>query len=143
MARKPYLFDTGFITLCLTNNLPEKWKRPWNDIRRGLGTSYILEPVISESYYQLLRKGISKDQVENLIVRLKGVKGVNVIDIDNKIAFLSGYYRWRFKMLSLSLVDCFLLAVGFKNKAKIYTTDEKLKIAAKKLNISCDYLPIR
>ena len=81
MARKPYLFDTSFITLCLTNNLPEKWKRPWNDVQRGLGTSYILEPVISESYYQLLRKGISKDQVENLIVRLKGVKGVSVIAV--------------------------------------------------------------
>jgi len=143
---KVYLLDTGFVTLCLTSNLPEKWIRPWKEIQKGLKAGCVIEPIIAESYYQLLRKhGLNKEEANESILRFKAVKGISIMDIDNNTAILAGYYRIRFKKFSLSLVDCFLLAAGYKNKneAKIYTTDGKLKIASKEISIPCDYLPIR
>ena len=142
---KMYLLDTGFVTLCLTNNLPEKWIRPWEEIQEGIKTGCIIEPIIAESYYQLLMKyGLDREKANE-----------SILSIDNNTAILAGYYRIRFKNcllfnsflgnFSLSLVDCFLLATGYKNRndAKIYTTDEKLKIASKDIFVPCDYLPIR
>jgi len=132
---KMYLLDTGFVTLCLTNNLPEKWIRPWEEIQEGIKTGCIIEPIIAESYYQLLMKyGLDREKANE-----------SILSIDNNTAILAGYYRIRFKKFSLSLVDCFLLATGYKNRndAKIYTTDEKLKIASKDIFVPCDYLPIR
>jgi len=132
---KMYLLDTGFVTLCLTNNLPEKWVHPWKEIQEGIKTGCIIEPIIAESYYQLLMKyGLDREKANE-----------SILSIDNNTAILAGYYRIRFKKFSLSLVDCFLLATGYKNRndAKIYTTDEKLKIASKDIFVPCDYLPIR
>lgn len=142
---KVYLLDTGFVTLCLTGNLPEKWIRPWNEIQEGLKIGYVIEPIIAESYYQLLKYGLSKKEANESILRFKARKGISIMDIDNNTAILAGYYRIRFKKFGLSLVDCFLLALGYKNKneTKIYTTDEKLKIASKEISISCDFLPYR
>ena len=132
---KMYLLDTGFVTLCLTNNLPEKWVHPWKEIQEGIKTGCVIEPIIAESYYQLLMKyGLDREKANE-----------SILSIDNNTAILAGYYRIRFKKFSLSLVDCFLLATGYKNRndAKIYTTDEKLKIASKDIFVPCDYLPIR
>jgi len=143
---KMYLLDTGFITLCLTNNLPEKWVRPWEEIQEGIKTGCVIESIIAESYYQLLIKyGLDREKANESILRFKAVKGTRIMSIDNNTAILAGYYRIRFKKFSLSLVDCFLLATGYKNRndAKIYTTDEKLKIASKDIFVPCDYLPIR
>jgi len=44
------------------------------------------------------------------------------------------YYR-------LSLVDCFLLSVAKVNGARVFTTDHKLRDAAKKMKVNISYLP--
>lgn len=139
MAR--YLLDTGFAVLALTDNLPEKWTRPWSEIRKGLKDGLVIEPVIAEIYFQLLRKGVDREKARALIIKMKGL--VQVMNIDDETAISAGHNRIRFGELSLSLVDCLLLAVGSKYKTKIYTTDERLKIASRRMNIPCDCLPVR
>lgn len=138
-----YLFDTGFITLSPTGRLPEKWIRSWREIQEGFKNAYIIEPIIAEVYYQLLRRGISKEKVNELIIKFKSVKGLYVKELDNDSAFLAGYYRAKFRELGLSLADCLLLATGYRTRAKIHTTDEKLKIASNRVGIFYNYLPIK
>jgi predicted nucleic acid-binding protein len=135
-----YLFDTGFLTLALTNSLPEKWTRPWIETRKRRKRAYIIEPVIAETYYQLMRKGISKEGAKSYVMNVKMLESLNVISLDNNDSLRAGSYHLRFS--NLSLVDCFLLRVALKRKLKIYTTDNALRAAAKVIKVMCDYLPI-
>ena len=139
-----YLFDTGFLTLALTGSLPEKWIRPWNEIIKRRKSGYIVEPVIAETCYQLMTKeGMNKEMSKNYIMKIKSLDSMNILDLDDNDSFKASLYRTRFRIFSLSLVDCFILATANRLKLKIYTTDEPLKKVAKKINISYNYLPIR
>lgn len=137
-----YLFDTGFLTLALTDSLPERWIHPWNEIREQQKVGYIIEPVIAETYYQLMVKnGIDKKSAKNYII--EQVKScVTISGLDDNDSFLASLYRIKFRKFGLSLVDCFILAIAYRRKLKIYTTDEPLKKAAKKIKVLCDYLPV-
>lgn len=137
-----YLFDTGFLTLALTDCLPERWIRPWNEIREQQKVGYIIEPVIAETYYQLMVKnGIDKKSAKNYII--EQVKScVTISGLDDNDCFLASLYRIKFRKFGLSLVDCFILAIAYRRKLKIYTTDEPLKKAAKEIKVLCDYLPV-
>ena len=139
-----YLFDTGFLTLALTASLPEKWIHPWNEIIKRGKAGYIIEPVIAETCYQLMtKKGINKELSKNYIMKMKSLDSMNILNLDDNDSFKASLYRTRFRIFSLSLVDCFILATANRRKLKIYTTDEPLKRVAKKINISYNYLPIR
>lgn len=139
-----YLFDTGFLTLSLTDSLPEKWIRPWNEIIKRQKSGYIIEPVIAETCYQLMTKnGINKEMSKNYIMKIKSLDSMNILNLNDNDSFKASLYRTRFSIFSLSLVDCFILATANRLKLKIYTTDEPLKKVAKKINVSYNYLPIR
>ncbi|RLF96072.1 hypothetical protein DRN52_03025 [Thermococci archaeon] len=79
--------DTGFITLYLTGELPEKWTRVANGISKGRTTGLVPEGVVSETYYQLL-KDHRKEEVERMIMKLKGIQGIRLVEINNRIAIL-------------------------------------------------------
>ena len=139
-----YLFDTGFLTSALTDSLPEKWIRPWNEIIKRGKAGYIIEPVIAETCYQLMtKKGINKEMSKNHIMRIKSLDSMNILDLNDNDSFKASLYRTRFSKFSLSLVDCFILAVANRLKLKIYTTDEPLKRVAKKINVQYNYLHIQ
>jgi predicted nucleic acid-binding protein len=139
-----YLFDTGFLTSALTDSLPEKWIRPWNEIIKRGKAGYIIEPVIAETCYQLMtKKGINKEMSKNHIMRIKSLDSMNILNLNDNDSFKASLYRTRFSKFSLSLVDCFILATANRLKLKVYTTDEPLKRVAKKINVSYNYLPIR
>ena len=143
MASK-YLFDTGFITLALTDCLPERWIRPWNEIRKQQKVGHIIEPVIAETYYQLMmKKGRDNEGAKKSIIeQVKSLRNVTILSLEDNDSFLAGLYRIKFKKFGLSLVDCFILAIAYRRKLKIYTTDEPLKKAAKEIKVLCDYVPI-
>jgi len=139
-----YLFDTGFLTSALTDSLPEKWTRPWNEIIKRGKAGYIIEPVIAETCYQLMtKKGINKEMSKNHIMRIKSLDSMNILNLNDNDSFKASLYRTSFSKFSLSLVDCFILATANRLKLKVYTTDEPLKRVAKKINVSYNYLPIR
>lgn len=125
-----YSFDTGFLTLALTDSLPEKWARTWNEVRKQGRACYIIEPVIMETYYQLMmKKGMDKENAKDLIMKIKSLESINMPILDDNESFRAGLYHIRF---NLSFVDSFVLAIANKLKLKIYTTDGALKMAAKK-----------
>ena len=135
-----YSLDTGFLTSALTDSLPEKWVRPWNDVRKRGRECYIIEPVIMETYYQLMmKKGVDKESAKDLIMKIKSLESINIPVLDDNDSFRAGLYHIRF---NLSFVDCFVLAIANKLELKVYTTDRPLKMAAKKINVLYDYLPI-
>jgi len=140
MVAHKYLFDTGFLILALTDSLPEKWSRPWNEMIKQERLCYIIEPVVMETYYQLMtKKGMDRESAKDLIMKIKSLPSVQIPHLDDNDSFRAALYHVRF---NLSFVDCFLLAIANKLKLKIYTTDESLKMAAKKINVLYDYLPI-
>jgi predicted nucleic acid-binding protein len=109
-------------------------------VRKRRGECYIIEPVIMEFYYQLMMKnGMDKESAKELIMKLKSLKSLNIPELDDNDSFSAGHYHIRFN--DLSFVDSFVLAIANRLKLKIYTTDGHLKMAAKKLNVLCDYLP--
>lgn len=135
-----YSFDTGFLTLALTDSLPEKWARPWNEVRKQGRVCYIIEPVIMETYYQLMmKKGMDKENAKDIIMKIKSLESINIPVLDDNDSFRAGLYHIRF---NVSFVDSFVLAIANKLKLKIYTTDGPLKMAAKEINVLYDYLPI-
>jgi predicted nucleic acid-binding protein len=135
-----YSFDTGFLTLALTDNLPEKWVRPWNEVRKRGRKGYIIEPVIMETYYQLMmKKGMDKESARDLVMQMKSLESINIPALNDNDSFRAGLYHKRF---NLSFVDCFVLALANRLKLKIYTTDGPLKLAAEKINVPYDYLPL-
>ena len=136
-----YSLDTGFLTSALTDSLPEKWVRPWNEVRKRGRECYIIEPVIMETYYQLMmKKGMDKESAKEHIMKIKSLKSLNIPVLEDNDSFRAGLYHIRFN--NLSFVDSFVLAIANRLKLKIYTTDGHLKMAAKKINVPYDYLPI-
>ena len=131
-----YLFDTGFLTLALSKNLPEKWSKPWSEIKTKQRVGYVIEPIIAETYYQLMNKGIDKNKANDFIMQIKSI--VNILHLKDAHSFEAGICHKRFK--ALSLVDCFILAVAYRERLKIFTTDESLKISADDKNVLCDYI---
>ncbi len=135
-----YLFDTGYLFLVILGNLPEKWYRSWNEVKRNTRKGYTIEPVIAELCYQLLRRGYNKSKVQDEIFRIKS--SVILMRIDDNISISAGQYNMRFRSLGLSYTDCYLLAIAKKYSLKLYTTDSDIRKASKMLGIQCDYIPI-
>jgi predicted nucleic acid-binding protein len=83
-----YSFDTGFLTLALTDNLPEKWVRPWNEVRKRGRKGYIIEPVIMETYYQLMmKKGMDKESARDLVMQMKSLESINIPALNDNDSF--------------------------------------------------------
>ena len=134
-----YIFDTGFLILALIEDLPEKWKLPWREVKLGRKLCYIIEPVLMETAYQLMRRGFNKDKTKDIIIKLKSLKSVKIVKLDDNDAMESAILHTRFK---LSFVDCILLSIAKRYRLKIFTTDAPLKNIARKLNVDVNHLPI-
>ena len=138
---KRYLFDTNSISLTFDNDLPEKWIRPWKEVKAGIGSLVLFEPLISETYYKNIPrhgKKISKDN----IYFLKSLPKAKVHQLDDNDALNAGDIKIQYKQYGLSLVDCFLITVAKTNNAKIFTTDHGVREVARSMKVKVDYLPL-
>jgi predicted nucleic acid-binding protein len=89
-----YLFDTDFLTMALTGDLPEKWIRPRNEIIKRRKAGYIIEPVIAETCYQLMtKKGMNKEMSKNYIINIKSLDSMNILNLGNNDSFKASLYR--------------------------------------------------
>lgn len=135
-----YFFDTGFLTLALNGKLPEKWHRPWNEIKEHIKKAYITEPVIAEIYYKLMTaSNKTKETAKNMIMELKSIGSIEIWDLEDNDSFKAGLFNRRFN--DLSYTDCFTLAISQRSKLTLFTTDDGLKRAAQDVQVRCDYLP--
>ena len=138
---KKYLFDTNTISLWIDNSLPEKWIRPWKEIKMGYSNLLLFEQLISETYYKNIPKH-GKKYCKDKILWLKGLPNKNIHIIDNKDAFNAGDIKIQYKD-KLSLVDCFVITIAKTNGAKVFTTDYFVRDIARKMKINVDYLPLK
>ncbi|MDO9537382.1 MAG: PIN domain-containing protein [Thermoplasmata archaeon] len=137
---KHYLFDTNAISLAFDNALPEKWVRPWKEVRMGNGRLLLFEPLVSETYYKNIPK-YGKKASKDKIYWLKSLPKTKIHQIDDNDAINAGDIKVQYSR-KLSLVDCFLLAVAKANSAKVFTTDPSVRDTARDMNINIDYLPL-
>ena len=138
---KRYLFDTNAISLWLDNKVPEKWIRPWKEIKMGNGNLILFEQLISETYYKNIPK-YGKKKCKEKIMWLKNLPNKYLHTINNKDAFNAGDIKNEYKN-KLSLVDCFLITIAKAKNAKIFTTDYSMRDIARKMKINVDYLPFK
>jgi predicted nucleic acid-binding protein len=120
---------------------PEKWRRVWDQLYSGKNIMILLEPLISEIYYQI--EGLSgKSAARHYLFRLKGMQNtvIPLSDMD-KVAFLAGEIKMRYKQDKISLVDSYLIAAAIKERATIYTTDHAVRDSARQEKCEVQYLP--
>lgn len=137
---KKLIFDTNAVDLLISEKLPIKWKRYWNEIKKNHSRLLLLEPLITEFFYKLSRnygEGITLHK----IMQIKALKSSHFIDMDDNLAILAGKMVNKYQKHRLSVIDCYLLAGGKKNGARIITTDAGIKNASKKEKIQIDFIP--
>ncbi len=138
---KRYLFDTSAISLMLEGNVPDKWKRFWIDVRTGRGRLILFEPLVSETYYKNVQVHGKKPSKRN-VLWLKALPETTMVHLDDNHAIAAGDIKVEHSRFSLSLVDCFILAVAKSQSAKIITMDHSLRDVARKMRIGCSFLPL-
>jgi predicted nucleic acid-binding protein len=137
---KRYLFDTNAISLTFDSNLPEKWIRPWKEVRMGYSGLLLFEPLISEIYYKNI-PDYNKKFCKDKIMWLKSLPKTKIHQLDDNDAIIAGDIKAQYSK-KVSLVDCFLLSVAKVNSAKIFTTDYDVRDVARDMKIKVDYLPL-
>ncbi|OGH10449.1 MAG: hypothetical protein A2857_00035 [Candidatus Levybacteria bacterium RIFCSPHIGHO2_01_FULL_36_15] len=122
---KSVILDTnGFLRLLLNDN-PEQADKVENLIKKAeAGQVNILVPqiiifeinFILEKYY-LLEK-------EEILEKLKSLASASYFVVESRDIFIRAFSLY--KQNNVSLVDCFLVAKAFLEKAKLFTFDQKL-----------------
>lgn len=137
---KNYLLDTGALFLILTKQTPQKWKRYLTEIKSQVKRLILIEPIIAELAYHLIKRGLDKTELQTKLIQIKYKS--KIISLEDKYSIKAAYYRKNLPY-NLSLVDRYILAIAKETRAKIITTDHKIKFAARKEGIKVDYLPIQ
>ena len=139
------LFDTmALVSWCKSGNLPEKWQLAWNRCAYE-GTVLIMEPLVSEIYYQLA-KAIGHESAQNGILKIKGLKGVRMFPIeeDDDLAMEAGRIHLKAQQngSEVSFVDAYLIAICKKTGAMIHTTDHAIRDIARRYRCKVNWLPL-
>jgi len=134
------LFDTCAISLVAFDGIvPDKWKENWNRIRGGGEILLFIAPIISETYYQNVKtygKNISRNKLRWCL----GLRSTQIHKLDERDGVRAGEIKSDYKRLSLT--DCFILAVGKRQGAVIFTTDAGMKAISKRVGVKTKYMPL-
>lgn len=135
---KKILFDTYVVSLMLSGNLPEKWVRYANEIRKGERILLMFEPLISEIFYKNVPVfGISK--CRDKIYWLKSLPKVEIHTLTDNDALDAGEIKVQQLQYGLSLVDCYLLSIGKRRNSIVLTTDHGVRDVGKKIGVEVKY----
>ena len=135
-----YLIDTGALSLILSGNVPDKWRRPWEEVKFGRGQLVLLEQLVCEPYKKNVPKHGSKD-VRDKILWLKSLRETTMYHPDDNDAVHAGDLKLR-PSTDLSIVDCFVLSSARANRATIITNDHSMRDTAKGIGLRVIWLPI-
>jgi predicted nucleic acid-binding protein len=121
---------------------PEKWVRLWNQLYSGNRILVLIEPLISEIFYQI-EKLSSKAAAQKYIFRIKGMQNTDVVPHadGDKIALLAGEIRYKHRQRNVSLVDSYIIATAIRENAAVYTTDHGVRDSAREEKCEVQYLP--
>ena len=137
-----YLLDTMVLEAFHRSRVPEKWRRPWKDIREGRRTVVLVEELLAELYHQIARR-TGGDKARHWILWLKRLPRARVCPADDPIAFETGQLYLQFHgPCSLSLADCFALAFARRERVELMTTEVGLRRAAEEIGVLVSWLPV-
>ena len=136
-----YLFD-AMVHVQARTTIPEKWKRQWKEATTGAKQLILTEPLIAETFYQLIRKEGEK-AAQKRIFWLKGLRSCRIVPLDDHHALEAGRLFLRFRHLGISLADAFSLSVARMERAEIFTSDHGIRDACRSLDIEVSYLPLK
>ena len=134
------LLDANAFSMLVYEGVPEKWERIWKDMRMGKTQLMLIEPLISEFYYKNIQR-VGKKGSKDKIYHIKAWRNTQIINLDDNDAIMAGSFKVEYRKYSISLVDCFILAVCKRNRLKILTTDPGVRDVGKKLGVDVSFLP--
>ena len=134
-----YLIDTGALSLILSGDVPEKWRRHWDDIKFGEAQMILIEPLVCEVYYKNVPQRGKRGTLDR-ILWLKSLPQITIYEPDDNDALFAGDLKLRHPS-ALSIVDCFILAATRSTRARLITTDHSMRDAARRVGLRVDWLP--
>ncbi len=88
---KNYLLDTGALFLILTKQTPQKWKRYLTEIKSQVKRLILIEPIIAELAYHLIKRGLDKIELQTKLIQIKYKS--KIISLEDKYSIKAAYYR--------------------------------------------------
>jgi len=120
--RKRYVLDAGVLALYFAGR-PEA-RRYIEDVYTGRAEAFMLEVNVAEFLYNYARVfGWDAALVKHSMLRSSPVE---ILGVDEELTLAAAKLKLRYYN-TLSLADCYLLALAKRRKATIVTTDKALK----------------
>jgi len=132
---KTYVFDAGALTLLLSGD--ERLGSYVDEISRGTAKAYTSAVNLAELYYKTTDK-VGRETADTWYFRILNSNLV-VVSVDTPLAREAGIYKSKYRG-SLSLADCFAMALSVREKAQLLTTDKDFREVKE---IQVKYLPIQ
>lgn len=131
---KAYVFDAGALMLMLLGD--ERLRSYIEEISEGAAKAYLSAVNLAELYYKTIEK-IGREVAETWYFRILN-SNIVVVPADDKYAREAGIYKSRYRR-TLSLADCFAMALCIKEKALLLTTDSDFNQVR---DVEIKYFPI-
>jgi len=119
---KTYVFDAGALHLLLLRD--ERLGSYVDDISSGVAEAYVSTVNLAELYYKTLEK-LGREVAETLYFRILN-SNLTISPADATLAKEAGICKNKYKH-TLSLADCFAMALTLKTGALLLTTDRDFK----------------
>lgn len=120
--RKRYVLDAGVLALYFAGR-PEA-RRYIEDVYAGRAEAFMLEVNVAEFLYNYARVfGWDAALVKHSMLRSSPVE---ILGVDEELTLAAAKLKLRYYN-TLSLADCYLLALAKRRKATVVTTDKALK----------------
>lgn len=116
---KAYVFDAGALSLLLSGD--ERLSPYVNEISKGTAEAYISVVNLAELYYKTVEK-LGREVAETWYFRILN-SNLIVLSADASLAREAGTCKGRYRQ-TLSLADCFAMALTIKKEALLLTTDK-------------------
>jgi len=131
---KGYVFDAGVLSLLLSGD--ERLGPYVNEISKGMAKAYISAVNLAELYYKTVEK-LGREVAETWYFRILN-SNLIVLSADASLAKEAGICKSRYKQ-TLSLADCFAMALTINKRALLLTTDRDFQNVKE---IQVKYLPV-
>jgi hypothetical protein len=123
----------------LTDDVPEKWARPWSEVRSGRAWFLLIESVISEAHQKNTQR-LGSRTCKDRLLWLKSLPRVGIHELTDNDALAAGDIRLRHPGQGLSMVDSLVLAVASVTRPRVLTTDPGVREVGHRMGLDVSYI---
>jgi predicted nucleic acid-binding protein len=136
---RAYIFD-AMVVASGSDAPPEKWERPFAEVRGGRAELLLFEPLVAEMVFQLSKR-FGPERAKSEVRSWKSLPGTRLCELDDSWAFAAAAARLKHQNEDISYVDAFILDLARRERAKVLTTDCGLRDAARREKVDVSFLP--